>query len=81
MNKWEPDKLRYWADDEVYNKAKFQLRAAILSDLNKIYNMYDYAGGRVNDQVANAMVQHAEDFALRIRGADKPIMSRLRERL
>ena len=63
--------VKPWLPEDDYKKALGQLRlkvGGVLSSTFKYYGMSDYVVG-----ATNAVIELAEDFALRVRGADQPI--------
>ncbi len=68
--------VKPWLPEDDYNKALGQLRlkiGGVLSSTFKYYGMSEYVVG-----ATNAVVKLAEDFALRVRGADQPIATHYR---
>jgi len=60
----------HWVDEDTYNKARFHLRAALLD----VMSPFDELGHQVF--IAGAIeeiLQAADDYALVLRGVDKPI--------
>jgi len=67
----KPKEDIYWLDSEQYAKALYQLRVNIYNILDTTFNIYGL--GAYISGATDATVKLAEDFALRCRGADKPI--------
>ena len=62
--------LKSWAEEQDYNKAKFQLRSAVTDALD-VFDKYGqgvYIKGAVEE-----ILKLADDYSLRLRGVDKPL--------
>ena len=67
----------HWLSDEAYLKARTQLDLQIGGVLHPLRL---YGQGPFVDQACNEIVKLCEDFALRVRGVDKPISLELLRR-
>jgi len=67
-----PPEVKAWLTEEEYAKAVGQLRLSIGAILGSTFSLYGM--GAYTPGATEAIVKLAEDFSLRCRGLDKPIM-------